>query len=343
MNTRAFRWCRALCALGLCLVLSLLNGCGEKPLPPGVVATVNGQPITLRQVEAVYDTSPRPLVLAQSPSPELLQTQYGEALSVLVLRELVKQELERRGYTVSDSEVAAAEAEIRADYAPEDFEAALQEEYIDLDAWRELLRQRLEMERFQRRVLRPRIRISADEIRAAYEANPAQFHLPRKVDLVVYSENSKVQAEALRKAFVEGKIPDRKLEQTSLRLPFSRLPPVWQKDFANARPGAVSNLVEVEGVFQFARLEREIPQRRLKLVEAYPQVEAVVVERKIEPVFDLWLEEATREATVRVLPALMASPGTSSGANAGAGRGALPAVPASLPATASPAAAAPTK
>ena len=288
-----------------CLIAFGLAGCAEKPLPPGVVAMVNEQPITLRQIEAVYDSSARPLVLAQSPSPELLQSQYGEVLGILVARALVEQELDRLGHTITDPEVAAAEAEARADYLPGEFEAALQEEYIDLAAWRELLRQRLVMERFQERVLRPRIRISAEEVQNIYAADPRQFYQPRKLDLRVFAERDKNRAENLRRALIAGEAPG--LEDQPLRLPFSRLPEVWRKDFASGRPGTVSGLIEADGLYQFARLERDIPEARLNVLEAYPLIEAQLVEAKLDEAFAGWLENTLRKTRIRVVPELVAA------------------------------------
>ena len=147
----------------------------------GVIATVNGRPITLHRLEALHDIDGDADLLAHAPSLELLQQQYGDALAALIVHELVAQELEKRKLSITDEAVRAEEAAIRADYPPGEFEVMLQENAIDLDAWRERVRARLAVQLFQKSVLRPRFSVSPEEIRAEYAAPAALTNHPKNV------------------------------------------------------------------------------------------------------------------------------------------------------------------
>ena len=80
---RPFRGARAVLTLWAMLLALLSSGCGEAPLPEGVVATVNDRPITLRTLEAVHDMSSMSWS-GHAPSVEQLQAQYGGGLSDLM-------------------------------------------------------------------------------------------------------------------------------------------------------------------------------------------------------------------------------------------------------------------
>ena len=67
-------------ALALCCLLPLA-GCWESPLPEGVVATVNGEAIHIRTVQAYMDgNSPGLGTRNQPPDTNQLRRDYGEAV-----------------------------------------------------------------------------------------------------------------------------------------------------------------------------------------------------------------------------------------------------------------------
>ena len=79
----------------LCCCL-LLTACFEARLPDGVVATVNGEPITLRRLQALLDSrSPSLGTMRSNPSLEKMKHAYGEALGTLIIYALVRQDLHR--------------------------------------------------------------------------------------------------------------------------------------------------------------------------------------------------------------------------------------------------------
>ena len=84
-------------ALALCCLLPLA-GCWESPLPEGVVATVNGEAIHIRTVQAYMDgNSPGLGTRNQPPDTNQLRRDYGEALSDIIIQTLAMQDLQRRG------------------------------------------------------------------------------------------------------------------------------------------------------------------------------------------------------------------------------------------------------
>lgn len=306
-----------LLALGLCFsppegrAFSFLPERGQT----GVIATVNGRPIFLHSVESLHDMDGSADLLAHSPSVDLLQQQYGDALAALIVYALVDQELEKRGLLITDEAVRAEEAAIRADYPSGAFEAMLQENAIELEAWRELIRARLAVRLFQKTVLRPRFTVSPEEIQAEYAANGSLVAQPEKVHIAWVEDTEKKRLEGVRKAWLaEGTLPPEPTGhgsdmQTGSRVDFlkispARLPETLRNDLSALKPNQATPVRQERGVSFFAALLARIPARTLDLVEAYPFMEALVVERKLPDAYAEWVTEALAHADIRVAPQL---------------------------------------
>jgi len=301
-----FRGVRAalplLCAALLAL---LLAGCGEDPLPEGVVATVNDRPIMLRTLEAVHDMNSMSWS-GHAPSVEQLQAQYGGVLSDLIVQELVAQALSRENIAVTDAEVAEAEAEVRADYPAGEFEKSLVEEYIDLDLWRSMLRSRIAMQKFMRQVLRPTISIPLEEVEAYYAAHKQDYRLPRRVQFLVVAGPDKAAVDKARAMALNGARPaDVETAQPTVtvrevKMRRDRLPALWSKELAGLAPRQASAVKQGEWGYQSFLLVGEIPEKQLELSHAYPLVERVLLERKMDEAYARWIEAELRTARIRV-------------------------------------------
>lgn len=311
-----------------CLLFTVLLACGMCLLPgeggaffpseekqTGVVATVNGRPILLHSVESLYDMNGGADLLAHAPSVELLQRQYGDALAALIVYTLIDQELETRGLLITDEAVRAEEAAIRADYPSGAFEVMLQENAIELEAWRECVRARLAVRLFQKTVLRPRFTVSPEEIQAEYAANAALVEQPEKVHIAWVEDTDKKRLESVRNTWLaDGTLPSETTRQGPdtqagsrvdfLRISPTRLPETLRRDLSTLKPNQATPIRQERGVHFFAALLARVPARTLDLVEAYPLMEALVVERKLPDAYAEWVAEALTRADIRVAPQL---------------------------------------
>lgn len=305
------------------LLLGLAVACTSPPNDQGIVARVNGEPIYLTQLEAKHDLKYLVGVSNYAPSLERLQDEYGMALSDMVVGMLVSQYLARHGITVGKEELDAVEAQVRADYPEGAFEQMLVEEYIDLDIWREQVRATLSLEKFFQKVLRPRISIDYQEVYAYYRENIVDFYLRPKV----------------RFLHIQG--PDRKLVENVLELTrqeedpvvlgtrFDRvdvrgytlheenIPKGWQPLLAGLESGQTSGTLSLEdqGYQALVLLERT-PGRLVDLVQAYPLVERILVERKLQEAFNAWLAAELEAARIEVNAGLLLRLRESAGAGA---------------------------
>lgn len=289
----------------LCCTLCL--GCSTQSSDQGIVAKVNGEPIFLEQLEARHDLKYLAGTGGYVPSVERLQSEYGMALSEMVINMLVSQYLANRDLEVTDQELDAVEMQVRADYPEDSFEQMLVEEYIDLALWREQLRATLSQEKLFQKVLRPRISIEYQEVDAYYRENIVDFYLSPKMRFLYIMGSEKESVEkllelsraeddptVLGKRFDRVEVHDYTLREDSIAME-------WRSRLDALEPGQATGVLsrDEQDHEAFVLLERT-PGRIVDLAQAYSLVERILVERKLQEAFNAWLASELDAARVEV-------------------------------------------
>jgi hypothetical protein len=291
-----------LCLLWLCLAPSVA-GCSRESLPAGTVATVNGQPISLRLLNAVQALSYFQRAGASSDlSVDALRKQYGIALASLIVHSLVVQELRKMDLEVTPERMLAEEARIRADYPGGEFEQALLETQMDIQTWRDLLHNQLALKLFAEKVLSRDAVPSQQEIQAYYARHERDFSYAASLYLRIISGADHNQVESARAALLGSPttlLPPEVLEQKTAMAKAS-VPEEWRKDVEALKPGEISPVRKRQFQYQAVQLLEEIPASRLNVVEAYPLIEQALIEEKMDERYADWVEQAVRKADVRV-------------------------------------------
>jgi FKBP-type peptidyl-prolyl cis-trans isomerase (trigger factor) len=104
-----------------------------------------------------------------------LQQACRQLLDEMTLDLILRQYALERGISVSQAELEAAVAEVKADYPPGVFEQTLVESAIPIETWKRRLRSRRLMDKLVESELQPDITITAEDLTAYY-----QRHYSRK-------------------------------------------------------------------------------------------------------------------------------------------------------------------
>jgi len=288
----------------LFLCASALFACTTDPtFPPGVLAVVNGQAITLAQVEAYHEANGSTPFTTQEPSVRALQEQYGSSLGSLIVLTLLEQELDRRNLTITQEDVDVIEMRVRNEYPPDMFDTMLQTEFIGLPAWRELLKWRLQVERFNAQVLRPTIVISSEEIQAMYLKEQALFSQPARVRLLIIS-GSKAVCEVARKTYIRSKKvmqnEARSIDIEHIQLAESRMPRAWLKHIQNKPVGTITPVFKDQGAWSFCVIQERMDASTFNIAESYTLFETLVLETKLTQAFEDWFLAALDESKIFV-------------------------------------------
>ncbi len=297
----------------LLLALCCLASACESRTRPGEVARINGRVITLPQLEAMQSSAFPDWPATSAVDQEALRRQYNPALMNLLALELVKQQLEKKKLSVTDAQVLAEEDNIRADYPPGAFEALLVNEGIDRESWRFLLRNKLSLQHFLEKILRPGITIASDEATEYYRSHEAEFVRPPWAHFILVSGLRKAQVERGRRrlaetndpALVQAEFPD--LAVRSVRMDKKRLFPEFVAELARLQPGQISPAVRADKEFHALMLIEATEERRLSPTEAYPLIEKTLLEEKLHAAYNAWLQGRFAKADVRVSRHLLPS------------------------------------
>lgn len=288
------------------LCSAFLTACSGPSDTAGVIAVVNGDVITMRELQARYDLDNLTWSENRLPQAEDLQRQYGESLSSLIINLLVMQELSKRDLAVTDEEMSLAELEIRKDYAEGEFETILEDDAIDLEMWRYFLRQRLSVQKFIQTVLRPGIKVSPEECTAFYNDNVDKFKQPaRDHFLIVESVDKDALNSALAGYKENGKTDsfagyDSNIRVREVRMRDDRLSPQWSRELKVLKKGEASLIKPGEEGFQFIIFIGHQEESVLALAQAYPLVEKELVEQKVETFFNEWLTQRVEKSDIEV-------------------------------------------
>jgi hypothetical protein len=281
----------------------LAAACSQGAAPSGTVATVNGQPISLRQLNAAQALTHFQRAWDSSEfSVDALRKQYGIALASLIVRTLVMQELRKNGLDVPPERIRTEEARIRADYPGGEFEQALLEVQMDIQTWREFLYHQFALELFSEKVLSRDIEPSLQEIQAYYAQHEKEFYYPASLYLRIISGMEKDQVEVARAALLDASgppLPPEILEQKTVMSKAS-VPEEWVKDVEALKVGEVSPVRKMRFQHQAVQVLEELPANSMSIVDAYPLIERALIEEKADEKYALWIEQAVRNADIRV-------------------------------------------
>lgn len=296
--------------LGMMLALFLLlTGCGSGDSPPGVVALVNGEPIYLSQLKSEYDLQYMDWSASNDFDVDSLRSEYGIVLGNMILQILIQQTLDLEGLSVTDEDVAQAEATIRADYPPEVFEQTLLEEYIDIGEWRKWLRARLSTEKFLQEYLRPGIAITYEDAREYYRDHISDFLIPEHFTFTLFEGKEGKALLAARDAYekngsvgLEDLFPEVQLHE--LDIPRSALSSAWLSTLTSLAPGHSSRVLPGKSGMSLLYLKKRDPETILSPLKAYPVIEKILIDQKIKDVFAAWLHKVSSSAVIEVTPLL---------------------------------------
>lgn len=307
-------------ALALC---AALGGCLESPLPEGVVASINGEPIRLSAVQALMDSRSASLGIPHRPSLTAMKSRYGGALGTLIVHALVRQDLDRRGMGVTDAGLEHAIDQVREDFGPGGLEQFLTDASLREEDWKALMRDHLAMEIFRKRVLLPAIKVSMDEARAYYEEHKAEFALPGYVDVCFAAAPEKETLAAYCRAFTARyrARPEEAAEADfaalsgaaahdtgtlaqCLEVQPEEVPAPWRREMDALKPGTCGTLRKQDDEWRAVALAGRQRGHALDLAEAYPLIEAILLEEKKSAAFGQWLEKSLAASKILVTPEL---------------------------------------
>ncbi len=294
----------------LMLTLVFILGCQNKKDEPGIIARVNGKPIYLSQLNYKYDLT-HDGSAGFVPSVGQVRSEYGQILGDIIVQELVSQELAERDIPITDKELKEAEDQVRSDYPGNAFEQILIEEYIDLNSWRRQLRYQLAMDKFFSQVLRPEIKIDYKEAEEYYRTHLSDFYIQAGCKFEMIKGSSRDLVTKAVEQFGKGLAPaeiSSNFKEVTVREIWVRngqLPAAWEPVVQKLQIGKSSPVITQEKEFICLILKEKKDATLLTPLQAYPTIEKVLLEQKLDDKFELWLKDKIAKSDIKISKELL--------------------------------------
>lgn len=285
------------------VVLLVLTGCQEAPLPPGTIASVNGEAISLHSLQALLDSRSAALGIPRRPSVREMQAKYRHALSILIVHALIRQDLAARGIELKNEDIDKEIQKISEDFGAESLQEYFDEVFLREDEWRQLMRDHLAVRLFTDKVLGPEVTVSLAEVKEYYEGKKADFILPENARICLAVSESREQIEEWCKVGNGEDFETGSFAQC-MDVTLKEAPEQWGSELKKLKPGHCGKLISEGGVWKTVGLVEKNPVSEAPLPEVYGLIEAILLEEKKLEVFDKWLSEKLASSRILVSPEL---------------------------------------
>ncbi|MCF8041533.1 MAG: peptidyl-prolyl cis-trans isomerase [Desulfarculaceae bacterium] len=289
-------------AVGILLALVLAACSSGDPEGPPAVARVDGKPLTLAEFNS------RAAFMGLGGDPALLEPELRRAVvEDLVGRALVLAEAERQGVVLLPEELDKREEQLLSRLDPEALKHNLAIHGISLEQWRRELAEQLLMEKALRLILRPRIRVTPNEIAAFYRDHRSEFHRPEQILAQHALLPSKPLAQKLVNQVQEGM--DMSLAADQMGAPLAgggqptwlsrgHMPPGLEKKVFALKPGQLAGPLPSPYGFHVVRVKAKRPAMALSLTQAAPEIQKNLVAQKQEALAISLLEELKAKSDI---------------------------------------------
>ncbi len=272
------------------------------PHPHGTIATVNGDVITLNELQFYADLEKSSQSDDSEVSLEGVMEDYSTYLLELIQQKLIAQEVKKLSLSVDYSTIARIQKGIEKRYT-ESLESGLLASEVHQKAWAEQIKSNLEKEALQRYFLSS-LKVNYDEIIKFHVENDGLFRIPEQyIFTLVYAEKEDSLRNALRKK-VQNPLDAEKykvsIQQATLDL--DSIPAAWKNEVVKLKIGQFSKLKKIENSYFYVVLNEKTPPQTASQTEAFLEIERTLLDAKLRNAYEAWLEKAVLSASIFIAP-----------------------------------------
>lgn len=263
-----------------------------------IVATVNGEAISARQLESELAWQPRGVDARQ------------RALEDLIDEALVLQEAGRIGAAISPDELENQLALSRAGMPAADFSATLKSRGLSFDAWKERIRRRSLFDEVVRRQVRAAIVIKPQDLKDYYWEHVTRFRRSESVHLLHILCSSRSEAEKALSELRLGEAPDEVARRYS-RAPEAasggdmgwverrQLPEKLARAAFALKAGKYSDIIASQWGWHILYLVAKKPAEVYSLEASAPEILQALTREREQPLYRDWLAALRSRAEIQ--------------------------------------------
>lgn len=291
----------------------------------GIAAVVNGDIITLLELERAGRAVPDPRLRTAAPAGPERREALRPVLDQLVLERLQAQRARQLGIQVSEQEVDAAIAGLREEnrLTEEMLDRLLQERGMTREDYRREMRGQLLLQKLVRQEIGSRTTVSDAEIEAYFAEHAGEWRRPEKIRMrhllvplpaeaaPIEVEEARAKAAALRarvaagadfadlvRAETPGAEPG--IDPVSGEIARGELFPALEEAAFGLPVGGVSEPVRGPAGFHLVQVADRTPALEPSLAEMRDGIEQKIIDRKARERFGAWLKQLRESALVEI-------------------------------------------
>ncbi|MGA2400482.1 MAG: peptidylprolyl isomerase [Syntrophobacteraceae bacterium] len=287
-------------------------------------AMVNGKAIPMSDYQTGLDQLNRRIQMTgRQPDEKQMSELKQRVLDDLIGRELLKQEVQKRGIKADDAEVNAQLEAAKKGSTPEDFANSLKQMNMTEQKFKEYIASQLAIKKLIDQELGPKIAVTPEEAKAFYDANPDVFKTPEMVRAshILVKVDQKASAEEKAKALEKIKGIQKRIQGgedfATVAKEVSDCPSkenggdlnFFQKGqmvgpFDNAafsmKPGDTSDIVETEFGYHIIRVTDKKSPGTMSFDEIRPRIEQHLRAEKMSREIPQYIEAFKSKAKIEI-------------------------------------------
>jgi parvulin-like peptidyl-prolyl isomerase len=301
---------RALAAAGF-LCLGLLQGCRCREDGSGIVARVNGEPISFAEFWDEFKSRYEEVTDLSTLPPEEVLGMKGEALSDLIRKVILLQEARKRGIRMPAEALDERIEEISKGYPGKTFQKFLLNHQQDEDLFRKAVEEQGMIEALYREVVAEVGDVTEEEIAAYYDDNLDEFLVPETVRMRQLLVKDRALAWGLLDRLRRGEdfatlarehASAMTQEHAGTLETYRRgeLPRVLELIAFSADEGRVTGPVETPYGFHLFKVEGKVSAHLPALAEVREEIARSLRQQKEEDRYAQWVETLVGNSSLQV-------------------------------------------
>ena len=303
------------------LILSslLLFGCDDmmksdyKPADTDIVATVNGENLTVEQIHRGVLTRKKQFRVGKNKELKTEEMLYlkTESLNELILEILLQQEAKSNEVTVSPDELDQELAMIKSGYQEGDFAKTLELQKISLSEWEKSFKNNLLIKKLINQVVNSKVKVEDSQLLEYFEENEKEFLKGEKIRASHIMLETEEEAQKILKQLKRKKRKFADLAKEHSLGPEGtnggdlgyiepgKMPPELDSVF-KLKVNQISKIIRTPYGSHIFKVTEKVKARKMSFDESKEKIRAKLLLQRQNSEFAIWIKQVKKKAVIEI-------------------------------------------
>lgn len=272
-----------------------------------VVATVNGEPVTLSELERILQPVYKQFeqIYKGEELEEAEKRARHELLEQLIENKIILQKAREEGVMITEAAMEEELADIKDKFGSmEEFQKALEKEGLTLEQYKKDLTEQLTIRAMIEREVVSKAKVSPEEIEEYYNKHKDEFTSPEMVHIGhILIKNNEKKIQDIYKQIGEGKDFSELANKYSEAgdpgfIPIDQLKPELRQIVDSLKPGEYSKIIKTDIGWHIIKLLEKKEPEPIPLSSAWDELEDKLFRKKLTQEHKKWITRLKSKAHI---------------------------------------------